>query len=319
MKNFLLKTKGNYLQRGKKSAIPRYFIILLSAFLVLYSGQNIIGTLSSVVTTPIYFVRQYMQESSATIPVFFRSRLQLDHEIESLQQEIAKRQGYDATITFLMNENTELRTMLESSTTPRIVAGVISRPPQTPYDTMIIDRGSDDGIVENAPVFYGSNQAIGYVARIFDSYAHIILFSSPEIESTVFIFGPNIFTTAYGEGGGVIRLSIPQGITITEEDVVILPSLESGVLGTIDEIQSIASEPEQNAYIVLDDSLQSIRLVSIGTKPIITASIIDIESRITETQKSLFTFEIPQNLILTNSTSSSTVDTDGSTSTTREN
>lgn len=306
MKNFLLKTKGNYLRSDKKRNITSFIVPIVIAFAVLYGGRDAVAKLATFVTMPVYAVRQYMEESSGTIPVFFRSRNDLDEQIRTLEQEVAKRQGLDTTLLYLMEENKELRQMLQASSSPQILAGVISRPPNTPYDTMIIDQGSDNGIVLNAPVFYGGGQAIGYVERVFARSAQVTLFSSPEVESTVYVFGPNIFTTAYGEGGGIIRLSVPQGITIGKDNVVILPSLESGVLGAIDDIQSIPTEPEQHAYVTLDASLQSIRMVYVGMRPIQKASFVEAESRVQDAWKDLFTVPVPENYTAISSTTSTT-------------
>ncbi len=308
MKNFLLKTKGNYLHSAKERKIYRYLIPIVIAFVVLYSGKEIVTTVSSFVTMPIFAVRHYFEESSATVPVFFRSRLALDQQVKELQQEVAEREGLDATLSYLTAENVELRQMLHASSTQRILAGVISRPPETPYDTMLIDRGSDDGIIQNAPVYYGEGQAIGYVQTVFAKSAQVTLFSSPGVESTVYVFGPNIFTTAYGEGGGIIRLSVPQGIVIQNGNMVILPSLESGVLGTIDDIQSISTEPEQHAYVTFDSSLQSIRLVTVGAHSVQKATFDEVEFRIHESEKELFTVDVPlDHQLISSSTGSSTV------------
>jgi hypothetical protein len=305
MKNFLLKTRGSYLRSDKKRNVSHYVIPIAIVFAVLYGGSEIVAKVSSLVTFPFYAVRHYMEESTATVPVFFRSRLALDTELKTLKQEIAERKGHDATLAYLITENTELRNMLHSSSTPRIMAGVISRPPETPYDTMLIDRGSNDGIVENAPVYFSAGQAIGYVQSVFPDSAHVTLFSSPGVESTVYVFGPNIFTTAYGEGGGIIRLSVPQGIKISTDNIVILPSLEQGVLGKIDDIQSIPTEPEQHAYMTFDASLQSIRLVGIGVRPIQKAKFSDAEFHIQTIEKELFTFDVPENYTLTHTSTSS--------------
>ena len=305
MKNFLSKTKGNYLHNDKGHGIQKYLIPIIIAFVVLYGGREILGKVSALVTIPLYSVRHYFEESSGTIPIFFRSRIELANEIKTLTQKISENQGKDATLLYLSRENEELRLMLHASSSPRIGAAVISRPPYTPYDIMIINKGSAEGIVLNAPVYFGNEQAIGYVSNTFLHDAQVTLFSSPNVESIVYIFGPNIFTTAYGEGGGIIRLSVPQGIIIEKGNVVILPSLPSGVLGAIDDIQSIPTEPEQNAYIAFDASLQSIRLVSVGTTPIMKTTFEEAEFRVHDEAEKLFMFDVPLNHMLSTSGTSS--------------
>ncbi len=294
MKNFLVKTKGSFRLNSREPRGKKYLLWVCGAFVVLFFFKDAVGMATSYATTSLYGVRHYFLTSSATIPVFLRSRIELEKQIQLLEQELASQKGTDATLAFVTNENEELRTLLNASSTERIGAGVIARPPYSPYDTILLDKGSDDGVVMHAPVYHGKGIAIGYVRQVFSQTALVTLFSSPDVETTVFVFGPNLFTTAYGEGGGVVRLSVPQGITIEEGDVVVLPSIESGALGIISEIQSIPTEPEQHAFVTLPAPLQSLRLVAVGKSPVEHISFPDAQLRVEEAEKKLFTIPIPE-------------------------
>lgn len=293
MKNFLLKTKGNSPLNSKKNTVRNFVLGIFLIFLILIYGKNFLSTVTSIITTPLFFVRHYIETSTATVPVFVRSRIELLDQIRSLQEDIASHQGVDNMLTYVTKENEELRSLLHASGSPRILAGVIARPPYTPYDTIILDQGTDNGIVEYAPVFQGNGHAIGYVRQVFLHTAFVTLFSSPGVESTVYIYGPNIFSTAYGEGGGVIHLSVPQGVVIQKGDVVVLPSHDTGVIGAIDEIQSVPSEPEQHAYVTFVTPLQSMRLVSVGTIPLMPVSYDSALQYVQDEEKIKLSFDIP--------------------------
>ncbi len=267
---------------------------MVAALCVLVLGKGIVSTVTGGVSTALYTVRHYMETSSATVPVFIRSRMELLRYTQELEQEVAASQGVAATLAYITAENTELRNLLSASSSPQIVAGVLARPPYTPYDTIVLDKGSEDGIVEYAPVYHGKGIALGYVHAVFPHMSYVTLFSSPGVESTVYIFGANLFTTAYGEGGGVVHLSVPQGVPLTRGDAVVLPSLHTGTLGTVDEIQSIATEPEQHAYVTLGVPLQSIRIVSVGTTPVHTVSFDEALIHVREEEKR-FMIAVPEN------------------------
>ena len=295
MKNFSVKTKENFYHSSKEPWGKKYLILVIIAFGALFFAKGAVSTVSSGVSTVLYNVRNYMMTSSATIPAFVRSRGELLDEIHSLEQKIASQQGAGVTLSYVMKENLELRGLLSTPTSsPRILAGVIARPPYTPYDTFVLDKGSTDGIVVDAPVYYGAGHVLGYVYAVFPHLSYVTLFSSPGIESTVYVFDSRLFTTAYGEGGGVIHLSIPQGISLTKGSVVVLPSLDTGVLGTIDEIQSIPTEPEQHAYVTLEVPMQSIRLVSVGITPVTPVSFEKEKMHVTEEEKRLFIIPVPE-------------------------
>ena len=293
MKNYLLKTKENF--HPKRRFFYRYKILIYIGVVLLVGifGRTMLGGMVTFVAHPIFVVGHYIETSSATIPVYLRERTTLLNQIQTLQQEIESQRGIATTVDVIAEENKELRNLLGATSSPSILAGIIARPPYSPYDMVLIDKGARDGVLSGTPVYYGSNMALGYVRVVYEQYSLVTLFSSPNVESTVYVFGPNIFATAYGEGGGTVRMSIPQGIVVKEGDTVILPSLAGGVLGTVSVVQSIPTEPEQNAYITLEIPLQSIRLVRVGTHVINPISFDDALLIVQEVERTLFTFHVP--------------------------
>lgn len=217
--------------------------------------------------------------------------------IRFLEQEISSRQGIDNILSMMVEENKSLRALLNSSSSPQIVAGVIARPPTTPYDVMLIDKGSKDGIIADTPVYYGKGMVLGYISKVFSKYSLITLFSSPNVETSVYVFGPDIFIMAYGQGGGVIKLNAPQGIILEEGNIVIIPSIDGGVIGSIESIESNPSEPEQYAFITYDFPISSIRLVSVGTKPLYTISYEEAEQAIIDAENEFLRFSVPEDAI----------------------
>jgi cell shape-determining protein MreC len=300
MRKFSLKTRGNSQYKSKQS-IRTVIIYMTVAFVLLISVREFIAMGTSILITPLYTVQQYIETSLDTIPTYIRERTALEKDIQSLKQEIASQQGIKTTLSFIEEENKELRTLLGITKTSSILASVVARPPLSPYDTMVIDKGAEEGIVSGAPVYYGSGIALGYVRVVYSHQSLITLFSSPHVQTTVYIYGPNIFTSAYGEGGGVIRLSIPQGINVASGDIVVLPSLNAHVLGRIDIVQSTPTEPEQHAYITSEIPIQSLHFVHVGTNSVSPITFEDAVRVVSETEKTLFTVPVPEGYVATSS------------------
>ena len=308
MKNYLSKTKGSSYR--SKYSVRRKVIAVLVVFLVLVWFKPIFGWVGAVVTSPIHFVTSYFEESSAIIPSYVRERRALIDEIQELKDEAASQQGSLLSYKYLEEENQELRGLLGVSTTELHTAGVIASPPYSPYDSFVIDRGTGSGIEVGAPVYYGSGLALGYIRAVYANHSLVTSFTSPNVETTVYIFGPDIFTTAYGEGGGVLRISVPQGIVVEKGDLVALPSLDGGILGEVDIIQSIPTEPEQHAYVTLQIPLRSIRLVSVGKNVLESTSFENALANIEELEDTLFAIDIPENYQLATSTTEVSTSTD---------
>lgn len=172
----------------------------------------------------------------------------------------------------LREENNKLRLFSGSDD---ILAGVIGRPTALPYDVLLIDRGVSDNIKEGAPVYAGSGAALGFVAAVYEHSSVVALVSTPGYVSTVYVYGPNIYTTAIGQGGGVTRIHVPQGVVLSVGDPVVMPSLARGIYGSITAVDSVPERPEQYGYMTSDIPLGSLRFVAVGKDPIDT---IDFET-----------------------------------------
>ncbi len=308
MRNFSLKTKSSSSRKPGALITPKLAFVGV-VFGILFFFQDLLGGVSSIVVSPFIALQHYFETSSAAVPVYIRERTSLLNTIQSLEQQIAAKEGMRITLEYIEKENAELRALMTQATsTPTLLAGVVARPPYSPYDSLVIDQGEQDGVVENAPVYYGSGRTLGYVRKVFDNYALVTLLSSPEVESTVYVFGANVFTTAYGEGGGVIRLSIPQGVRVTEGDVVVLPSLDGGVVGAVSSVQSIPTEPEQHAYVVLEVPMQSIRVVRVALTPHEVPSLEGVLDIMSKTKERLFITQVPAHFETSTTTGTSSAE-----------
>ncbi len=306
MKNFLQTTKTVSLRSSKTRARIRALLVLGAIVVTLFYVKSILSAVAVVITAPFYALTSYIEHSSATVPTFIRDREVLLDEKRALEAQLAGQQGMELTLTQTLKENEELRTLLGATREERIAAGVVARPPYTPYDTLILDQGSAVGVQEHAPVFLGSGLAVGYVRSTTDESALVTLFSSPGVETSVYIFGPDIFAHAYGVGGGVVRIDIPQGIALTQGDLVILPSLDSGVLGTIDAVESTPTGPEQHAFVTLAAPVAAMRLVGVGKHPVEPVDFSKAAERVDWAAENLFVFPIPEIIPTASSTATTT-------------
>lgn len=257
--------KTNFQQRFNRARIPSFkigvgvFFLLVAA---LFSSS--LGELSSVVVSPLYTVRTWLTTSEASLPRYFRDRTKLGEEIEQLQSALAQ-SAYDTSrLAVLEAENALLRNIHTTVEHPRIIADVVRRPNETPYDTLVVHKGAVDGVVEGALV-YADKTVIGTVVRVFPESALVMLFSTAEVRSPVYVYGPDIFAHAYGMGGGVIRVSVPQGIAIAVGDPVTIPIEDSSIYGRVTHVESVESNPEQYAYVTQEPVLQHIRFVAIDS------------------------------------------------------
>lgn len=279
-------------QRNYKK--KRSIRIALGAIVVVLCGWFLpaaFSTGSAIIMSPFHATNQWLEESSSLIPVFIRDRQSLQEDIKRLENQIQIDSRTSITQQRLISENNRLRELLGSATENRIVAGVIARPDTLPYDFLQIDRGINDGIEVGAPVFVGTDIVIGLVVHTADQYSFVELFTTPGFEATVFLGGPDVVAKMHGIGGGVARVSLPQGISLQIGNLVHVPSVEPGVFGRIAYIENEPTQPEQYGYVAPDISLNSLYQVSVGRVSQISQSVEEIDQRVREKIESTLVVE----------------------------
>ncbi len=307
MKKFSSITRVNSRRTSQNKKLIRIVAVTFICLLVLFLIPKIVNIAVSIIVAPVNATKTWIMQSGESLPLYFRNRSELIDEISSLRSQLAASSGVRFTVDALATENRQLRSLLGDEGQQRILAGVIGRPGALPYDSLMIDRGTQDGVVNGAPVFIGENTVIGIVRNATKKTSLVELITSNGFEATVYIIGPDIYTNAVGIGGGQLRVGVPQGIPLQEGDLVVLPSLTSGVYGAISAVQSEASRPEQYGYVSPKTPLASIRLVSVGKTPVTPISFEEAQKILNENKESILTVPVPEDVLVdTNNASTST-------------
>lgn len=311
-----MKASSRRISLNKRLQTILATIVIATAVLVLL--PRLAAVLASVVLTPVVAVEDWLFNSEDTIPAFFRDRNELLDIEQDLRRQLSEQEENTVVLRQLQAENEALRSLFATSTDARIAASVMGRPPQMPYDVVVVDQGRVDGVIESAPVFIGANRVIGYVGEVFEHTAVVVLFTTPDVESTVYIYGPNIYTTAIGVGGGLLRVHVPQGIDLTVGDVAVLPAVDGGIYGEVVSIESVATKPEQYGFVSVDVPISSLRYVSIGTRPIEQVSFADARAVVERVRHDLLAVPVPEEVLVDTHIASSSATTSSSTATTTE-
>ncbi|MBI4086467.1 rod shape-determining protein MreC [Candidatus Kaiserbacteria bacterium] len=282
-------------RRSSRNAWRRGALVFLFACVglgLLFSVRGGMAAVGGVIFSPIVSVRAWLWESGGAVPVYFRTRHSLDEQIIALEDELRRTADDAWQVRQLQAENEELSALLGFRKETYITAGVLSRPNQTPYDTFLIDRGMEDGIVENAIVYVEDN-AVGSVIRVYAHSALVLLVSAPGVHTTAYLTGPKIFVQGEGKGGGVLRLSVPQGIPLAEGDVALLPGAGRGAYGKVVHMESLSSNPEQYAYVTTSIPLSAVRFVHVAKEPASHISYEEALEAVTAAPTALFQVEVP--------------------------
>lgn len=203
---------------------------------------------------------------SATLSfsALIRSRENLIKENALLKEELIRMSTLHFTNQKLKAENEDLRARLGRVGEGKhfITARVISRPPKTFYDVLLLDVGQREGISGGERVFSYENIVLGEVAETSGNYSKVMLYSSPGVERDALI-GPEKFGgKAVGLGGGNYKIILPKDLTISSDDEIITP--DGALLGVVREIEAKPQDAFQEILFKTPVNIQDITFVDVA-------------------------------------------------------
>ena len=188
---------------------------------------------------------------------------------EDLRRQLADAQVRLQTIQGIESENADLKALMgRASTTPYILGAVLSRPPFTAYDELIIDAGRDRGISSSSLVYAPGNVAIGRVTEVFADTSRVMLFSSPDETYQVLIGPSHIAALATGRGGGQYQAELSREAKVSEGDAVNSSGLNDRPFGVVTSVLSDPAQPFQTVLFAPPVNVYQLRWVLVDAKNI---------------------------------------------------
>ncbi len=178
----------------------------------------------------------------------------------------------NAQLAALELENAELRQLVgkrmegdkaTDAATNEVVATVLMRPPQLPFDSLVISTGIEDGINVGDQVYAFSSFPIGEIVSVNNSTSIVRLFSAPGNKIEVLIGTTTTAVIAEGRGGGNFFLKLPKVTEITKGDIVMRTYLPPEAFSTIESVDSTDGEAYTYAYFKLPVNIHNIVYVII--------------------------------------------------------
>lgn len=226
---------------------PRKLIGLLVVLVFLISGiqiamPHVFPALFHAIALPFW------RTEFAVVNGALQSQQELLAENESLKRQIAEYEirFASSTLELLLTQNQDLLSMFgEGSTSPTNykLAAVLSRPAFVPYDLLIIDIGSEDGVVASSTVYSPHQIPIGRIVNVKKNTSIVSLFTSPKESYNALIGGTHISAMAIGQGGGQFLAEVPHGTPVSVGDIVVDTILSSRPLGTVAAVSNDPANP----------------------------------------------------------------------------
>ncbi len=168
---------------------------------------------------------------------------------QMLSSEVTTLENENAVLTARTQDLTKLLGSQPAQTGGAIVAGILARPPLSPYDTLVVAAGAQDGISKGAEVFAQGGVPIGTVESTSAHSATIHLLSTPNTTTNGWIGNDRLALTLTGTGSGTFSSSLPKNTPISVGDTVYIPGPGAIPMGTVTRVDSDPSSPNDTLHI----------------------------------------------------------------------
>ncbi|MFA5838854.1 MAG: rod shape-determining protein MreC [Candidatus Paceibacterota bacterium] len=258
--NYLFKNKKVTRKFSKPVLVAVFFLIFI--FVLNFSNPFVFSGFTHKAGAPFWWFGDVTRNFVFNVFSSFRFKQNLISENKFLQQENLILKSKLLNFNLVQNENIRLNEILNKNKNKNIVLGyVISWPPSSPYDTLIIDVGKNDKIEKKDKVFFG-NIAVGEIYEIFGDSSLVYLFSTSgtKIEALLNDKTPVI---AEGVGGGNFQIKVPKDIEVKEKDIINFTGVDKSILGIVEYIKTKPSDAFQEVFLRSPFNILEIRDVQV--------------------------------------------------------
>ncbi len=236
----------------RRKKFIRIIIILGLLLLISFSGVlPFIVSFFNYVGQPIWEAKKVIVDKSNNLSYLTRTRSSLLEENKKLLVENSNLEISMINYQILEKENKDLKELFNRVPNPSnlILASILVKPSNSPYDTMIIDVGLDNGIKKDSKVYVNGNIPVGIISKVYSRTSLVELYSNPGKITAGIINNLNINVDLIGRGGSNFEMSVPFGLAIPNGTMVNLPGIKSEVVAIVD--KEIIDEANPNRKIIL--------------------------------------------------------------------
>ncbi len=124
-----------------------------------------------------------------------------------------------------------------------ILAGVIARPPESPYDVLVVGAGENEGVALGMEAFGAADVPLGVVSSVLADVSRVTLFSAPGMTTNASVGRANVPLTLTGAGAGAMNASVARTAGVAVGDTVFVPGPGMLPIGSVVRIDSDPLSP----------------------------------------------------------------------------
>ncbi len=227
------------------------FFLLALVLLFHQTVFRIAGGVVALVTTP-------PQEAYEALP-----KDVLVARVVDLERELSRVRYQALLYQTLSDELMRLEELLNLPTDEVVAtARVVSRPPRTHYDTLLLELSSGHRVSVGDGVFF-ERVKLGAISTVSGNAATVALLSLPGARTDARAGDPTGIVILEGLGGGAFTFDVPVSVSIEPGDVVVDASNDLHALAVVARVNEEPDKTVKTVYAHAPVSLFEVRYVSV--------------------------------------------------------
>lgn len=250
----------------RRPTLRRALVVLALAAALIAGGYFLRGPLerlSQRILPNFWRSSDNASASLLSIPAYFRGVHALTLERDALKQELEASRAAVLDRNLLYEENLMLKETMGRLAQPNVLlAAVLVRPPETPYDTLILDVGQLEQVAVGDRVTAQGAMRIGEIEEVYAHTARVRLYSAPGLSHDAFLRG-SVPIRVEGQGGGSLRAEVPHDAEAKVGDLVSLPGIEPNFSLMVEHVDEGRGDSAATVYLRLSANPFSLRYAEV--------------------------------------------------------
>jgi len=249
-----------------KKQFFKIVIVSFIIFLLILTGiASRSGGFFNFIGKPLWKIKNSFLNTIFSSGYLIKTKKSVFIENEELEKKINEQNLAMVDYQILKSENEELKSLFGRVTKNNlfILANILVKPSQSPYDTLIIDIGNDYGFKKGDKVFVNKEIPIGYISNIYEHTSLVSLYSNPGERTEAMIQGLNSTVELIGRGGGNFEITIPIDLLIDKGTRVVFPGISSEVIAITEDVISSPTDPVKKVLLRSPVNIQQLKWVQV--------------------------------------------------------
>ncbi len=230
--------KATYLLRNRSRQASARKVFLLVGILLI--GVIVFSILRGPIiraVSPLWLAENVVSGSLGKIVMHFQSQKVLMEKNINLENQVISLEAHVALLERYENERVSLLELLRGKGSgTALAAGVLTHPPQSPYDVIVIDVGSNQAVHVGERVFLPEGALIGRVVEVLASESKVKLFSASGEETNAVLERGSFPVVLSGSGGGNFMVKVTRDTEVVKGDAILSPNVDSRLLAIVEEV-----------------------------------------------------------------------------------